>query len=254
MAKRIITIANQKGGVAKTTTTGAMAAGLVKRGYNVLAIDLDPQGNLSDSVSADNMQKPTVYELMKGEVTIKEVIQKLPICDIIPANLNLSSADLEFTQTGREYILKKAIEPVLADYDFIIFDTPPSLGIMTVNAFTVSDEVIIPSTAGIFAANGIMQLWRTIDTVKSYCNNNLSIAGILLTRYNPRASINQDLKQLTELIGNQIKAPIYDTYIRASVMVDEAQANRVDLFTYNDKNNVSQDYNKFIDEYLKGVK
>ncbi|MCL2634800.1 MAG: ParA family protein [Oscillospiraceae bacterium] len=247
---RVITLSNQKGGVGKTTTAGAMAAGLVKRGYKVLAIDLDAQGNLSDSFGADNETRPTVYEVMKGDVPAIEAVQSIGGCDIIPSNLTLSSADLEFTQTGREYILKKSIQSVLSNYDYIIIDTPPSLGIMTVNAFAVSDEIIIPTDAGVFAANGIMQLWNTYDTVKNFCNQALTVRGILITRFNPRSIINQDIKTLTENIGKDIDVPVFDTFIRISVAVAEAQANKLDIFNYNEKNPVSQDYNSFIDEYL----
>lgn len=249
MAK-VITVANQKGGVAKTTTTGALAAGLKRRGYNVLAVDLDAQGNLTDNVGAD-AEHETTYELMKGIVRTKEVIQKTEVFDIIPANLALASADMEFTATGREYRLKKALEPVMNEYDYIILDTPPTLGIMTVNAFMVSDEVIIPAS-GINGVKGIVELFKTITTVKEFGNSKLTVAGILLTMYKPRAIINQNIKELAESIGAATGIPIYKTFIRTSVSVDEATATGKDIFSYNEKNNVAVDYNNFIDEYLKG--
>ena len=250
---KVITIANQKGGVGKTTTSGAMAAGLSQRGLRVLAVDLDPQSNLSYSFGIANSDDiPTVYELMKGDSSIKETIQKTNICDILPANLSLASADIEFVKTGREYILKKALEPVIDNYDYCIIDTPPSLGIITVNAFTISDEIIVPTTAGIFAAKGITQLWQTISTVKAYCNPELKVRGILITRFQPRSIINKEIKDITSEIGNHISVPVFNTVIRSSVMVDEAQANMQDIFTYNMSNNVAQDYSNFIDEYLKG--
>lgn len=249
MAK-VITVANQKGGVAKTTTTGALAAGLKRRGYNVLAVDLDAQGNLTDNVGAD-AEHETTYELMKGVVRTKEVIQNTEVFDIIPANLALASADMEFTATGREYRLKKALEPVMNEYDYIILDTPPTLGIMTVNAFMVSDEVIIPAS-GINGVKGIVELFKTITTVKEFGNSKLTVAGILLTMYNPRAIINQNIKELAESIGAATGIHIYKTFIRTSVSVDEATATGKDIFSYNEKNNVAVDYNNFIDEYLKG--
>lgn len=246
----IITVANQKGGVAKTTTTGALAAGLVRRGYKVLAVDLDAQGNLSDNIGVDE-QTPTTYELMKGTVTIQEAIQKAEMIDIVPANLALASADMEFTQTGREYRLKKALMPVMKDYDYIILDTPPTLGIMTVNAFMASDEVIIPAS-GLNGVKGIVTLYSTIDTVREFGNPKLKVAGIILTMYNPRAIIDQNIKELAENIGAAKNIRLFKTYIRTSVSVDEATATGKDIFTYNEKNNVAVDYNDFIEEYLKG--
>jgi ATPases involved in chromosome partitioning len=251
MAK-VIAIANQKGGVAKTTTAAAMAAGLLRRGYKVLAVDLDAQGNLSDSVGADE-QGATTYELMKGSETAVNAIQKTSIYDIIPANLSLASADMEFTQTGREYRLKKALTPVMDIYDYIILDTPPTLGIMTVNAFICCDEVIIPAS-GVDGVKGITNLYNTIETVRDFGNANLRIAGILLTMYNSRTIIDKNIKELAELIGAPLNIPLFQTAIRASVSVDEAKANRIDIFSYNEKNNVSVDYNDFVDEYLDKVR
>lgn len=247
---RKIVIANSKGGVSKTTTTNAMSAGLGQLGYKVLAIDLDPQGNLSDTVHLENTENRTVYEMMKGEIKASEVIQRGKYFDIIPSNLDLASADLEITQTGKEYRLNEQLEKIEDEYDFIIMDTPPSLGILTVNAFTYADEVIIPTTAGIFATSGIKQLYQSIQTVKKYTNPNLEIGGILFTKYDKRTIITSDIRKLTEMYSKQIEANIFETHIRASVMVEEAQANRIDIFSYNEKNNVSIDYKKFIQEYL----
>lgn len=249
---KIVAIANQKGGVAKTTTTGALAAGLKRRGFKVLAVDLDPQGNLSDSAGADNEDKSTVYEMLKGDASAAECIQHVDAFDIIPANIMLASAEMEFSMTGREHKLKKGLSPIMENYDYIIIDCPPSLGVLTVNAFTAANEIIIPTTPGIFAASGIMKLFDSVKVVKEYCNRDLKIKGILFTKYNARTTISQDIKDLTETLGENIGAPIFKTFIRSSVMVEEAQANHVDIFTYSSKNNVSEDYNSFIDEYLKG--
>ena len=250
---KVIAIANQKGGVAKTTTSGALAAGLQQRGYKVLAIDIDPQGNLSDSLGAEMYTLPTIEELLKRETTAEETVQHLAVCDIIPANIMLAGAEQELSQTGKEHRLKEMVLPIADKYDFIVIDTPPALGVLTVNAFTFADEIIIPTTAGIFAANGIKQLYETIKNVKKYCNDKVIIAGILLTRYNPRANINRDIKELTEQLGDYMAAPLFETFIRNSVIIEEAQANREDIFTYKKGTTVAEDYNQFIDEYLKGV-
>jgi chromosome partitioning protein len=139
---------------------------------------------------------------------------------------------------------------VAKEYDYIVVDTPPALGVLTVNAFTFAEEIIIPTTAGIFAAKGIRQLYETIVNVKKYCNDKVRINGILLTKYNPRALNNQDMRELIEQVGNHIEAKIYKTYIRASVVVEEAQARRKDIFSYKSGSTVAEDYDAFVNEYL----
>ena len=251
---RIISIANQKGGVGKTTTSHAMTARLAEKGYKTLGIDLDPQGNLSASCGAVNYNTPTVYELMKGEAEAKDVIQNINDYYVIPANIMLAGAEQELSSTGKEYRLKERLYDVVEQYDYIIIDTPPSLGILTVNAFTFCNEIIIPTTAGIFATTGIKQLSQTVENVKKYCNPNLIIKGILFTRYNPRTNISKQIKEIAEDFAECIKAPIYSTTIRNGIAIEEAQAIKEDIFTYNSKSAVAEDYRTFIDEYLKGEK
>lgn len=248
---QIIAIANQKGGVAKTTTAVALSAGLHKKGFHVLAIDADPQGNLSDSVNADNVNCDTLYELLKNEAKVNATIQKLPCFDLIPANIMLAGAEQEISQLGKEQRLKEQIEPILGLYDYIIIDTPPSLGLLTINAFTAANEVIIPTTAGIFAASGILQLFDTIQNVRKYCNPHIKIAGILMTRYNPRTNNNKDMNELTEKIATTIQTKLFNTHIRSSVVVEEAQARKESIFDYKSNSTVSSDYESFIDEYLE---
>lgn len=252
---QVIAIANQKGGVGKTTTSQALCAGLAYKGYKVLGIDLDPQGNFSTACGAENYNIPTIYELMKGEVSIVETIQNMKSgFDVIPSNIMLAGAEQELSQTGKEHRLKEAIMPVLDNYDFIIIDTPPSLGVLTVNAFTFATDILIPTTAGIFSTTGISQLNNTVKSVQKYCNPNVKIKGILFTRFNPRANISKQIKELTAQLGEYISAPIYKTYIRSAVVVEEAQANKTDIFDYSDKSTVSEDYKAFIEEFLKGDK
>jgi chromosome partitioning protein len=247
----IIAIANQKGGVAKTTTCGAMSAVLRQDGHKVLAVDLDPQGNLSDSSGAESFQSPTAYELLKRITPIEAVIQKLQIYDIIPANIMLAGVEQELlSQTGKEYRLRESLKSVVNNYNYILIDTPPSLGVLTINALTCADEVIIPSTAGIFAVNGIKQLCDTILNVREYCNQNLKIAGVLLTKYNPRTTIGQELKDLIAQLGEHLQTKVYNTYIRTSVVVEEAQANKIDLLRYKHNSTVAEDYSAFVKEYL----
>ena len=250
MAK-IIAISNQKGGVAKTTTSTCLATGLKQRGYKVLAVDMDPQGNLSDSIGANNRDKDTVYELLNGSAKASDAIQSYDVFDIIPANIMLAGSEQELSQIGKEQRLKERLEEVEHKYDYIIIDTPPTLGILTINAFTAADEVIIPTTAGIFAATGIFQLFDTINNVKKYCNSKVKVSGILFTKFNDRSNNNKDMKDLTEQIASHMDAKIFKTFIRTSVAIEESQARKVDIFTYKKNSTVAIDYNNFIDEYLK---
>lgn len=171
---------------------------------------------------------------------------------MIPANIMLAGAEQEISQTGKEHRLQESIEPITGNYDYIIIDTPPSLGVLTVNAFTAASDILIPTTAGIFATTGINQLNTTVKNVQKYCNPNVKITGILFTRFNPRANISKDMKELTEQLGQYISAPIYKTYIRSAVAVEEAQAHNTDIFDYAGKSTVAEDYRAFIDEFLKG--
>ena len=244
----IVAVANQKGGVGKTTTAQALAAGLAERKYRVLGIDLDPQGNFSTACGAENYNVLTVYEVMKRGAGIREAIQHMKGgYDVVPANIMLAGAEQELSQTGKEHRLKEAVSTVAGDYDFVVIDTPPSLGVLTVNAFTCATDILIPTTAG------ISQLSETVSSVQKYCNPAVKIRGILFTRFNPRANISRQIKELTEQLSEYISAPIYQTYIRAGVVVEEAQANKADLFDYAGKSTVAEDYRAFIGEFLKGV-
>lgn len=250
---KIIAVSNQKGGVGKTTTSQALIAGLADKGYKVLGIDLDPQGNLSSACGAENYNVPTVYELMKQQIAAVEAVQHMGGgYDIIPSNIMLAGAEQELLQTGKEHRLKESIESIVDMYDYVVIDTPPSLGVLTVNAFTAASDVLIPTTAGIFATAGINQLNETLKSVQKYCNPNVKIAGILFTRFNPRVNISKQIKELTEQLSQYISAPIYKTYIRSAIAVEEAQANRIDLFDYAERSTASEDYKAFIEEFLKG--
>ena len=250
----IVAVANQKGGVGKTTTAQALAAGLAEKGYKVLGIDLDPQGNFSTACGAENYNVLTVYEVMKRGANVREAIQRRKGgYDVVPANIMLAGAEQELSQTGKEHRLKEAVAPVAGEYDFIVIDTPPSLGVLTVNAFTCATDILIPTTAGIFATVGISQLNETVTSVQKYCNPAVKIRGILFTRFNPRANISRQIKELAEQLSEYISAPIYKTYIRSAVAVEEAQANHADIFDYAGKSTVAEDYRAFIEEFLKGV-
>ena len=191
---KVISVSNQKGGVGKTTTTCNLAAGLKKKGFRVLVIDLDPQGNLGFSMGADVENSATIYDVLKGEIKTQFAIQRTETTDLIPSSILLSGIELEFTNTGREYLLKEAIKPIQEFYDYILLDTPPALGILTINAFTASDTIVVPMLSDIFSLQGIAQLYETVERVKKYCNPNLTIAGILLIRYNPRTLLGREIR------------------------------------------------------------
>ena len=250
MAK-VISISNQKGGVGKTTTTGAIAAGFKTKGYKVLCIDLDPQSNLSFSSGAETEDCPTIYEILKGEAKITFSIQKVPSFDIISSNILLSGIELEFTQTGREFLLKEILNSVRDKYDYIFIDTPPALSILTVNAFTASDFVIIPMLADIFSLQGIAQLAETIERVKKYCNPNLKVEGIVLTKFNKRTILSREIKGTAELIAKQLNTNLFNSTIRSSVAVMEAQTNQQDIFKYAPKNLATLDYMNLVNELIE---
>lgn len=246
---RITTITNQKGGVGKTTTAHALTTGLKRWGRRVLAIDVDPQGNLSYTMSANTLGSG-LYEAMRGEATVAEVIQSTDQGDILPSTLLLAAADMEFTATGREWILDKLLEPVKHQYDHIIIDSPPTLGILTVNALTASTDVVIPVGADIYSLQGLYQLHSTIEKVRQFCNPDLKIAGLLLTRYNSRSVISRDIKEGIEEKATSLSTSLYDVSIREGVAIREAQTHQMSLFEYAQRSNPAQDYDNFVSEYL----
>ncbi len=247
---KIITITNQKGGTGKTTTAAAVADGLILKGYKVLSIDLDAQCNLSYSKNAE-MGKKTILGVLIGEVDIAEAIQTTSQGDIIPSTNALAGADAFIVGTGKEYRLKESLRPLMGIYDFIIIDTPPALGILTVNALTASNSVIIPIQADIYSLHGVGQLNETILPVKQYCNPNLKIEGILLTRFNPRAVLSKDLIEIAKPFAQELDTKLFDTTIREGVSIKEAQFVRKSIFSYAPKSNQARDYTAFIDELLE---
>lgn len=237
----VITVNIQKGGSGKSTTTQALASSLNELGKKCLIIDLDAQGNVSFSSGIDNADK-TIYEFLKDEVTANEVIQNTIDYDIIPANILLSGADQEFTKTGREYLLKEKIDKLKDNYDYIILDTPPSLGILSVNSLTAADYVIIPTEASFYALQGMGQLYSTIESVKKYCNKDLKILGLLLIKYSQRTIINRQVKDLIEDVADKMNTKVFKQTIREGIVVKEAQAKQKSLLKYSPNSNIASDY------------
>ena len=258
--RNVFAFANQKGGVAKTTTVCSLAAGLVRQGFSVLAIDADPQGNLSDSIGAENEEAYTLYEVLKENIKIEDAIQHTKSFDIIPANIVLAGFEQE-ASVGRENRFREVLREnskVTEKYDYILIDCPPSLGVITVNAFTAADYITIPTTPSTFSARGITQLFETYKRVKKYTNKDVNIDGILITRYSGRTNISRDVKEVTEKLGAYIDAPVYRTTIRNGVLVEDAQAEQMDILEYCVEKNkrerdraVANDYENFVKEFIE---
>ncbi len=247
----IIALTNQKGGVGKTTTSSALAAGLVSfYDKRVLAIDLDPQGSLGFSLGLDIEEGRTISDVLTGQASVQQAIQLTDYCDVITSNILLSSAEIEFTSSDRELLLKKALAPVMDDYDYIIIDTPPALNILTVNAYAVSDYLIIPMAPEILSLLGVTQLKETIDSVRVSMNPNLNVLGIILTKFNQRTLLAREVKEMAENVASQMGTRVFQTQIRTSVTVAEAPAHGLSIFDHAPSAKPSEDYKNFIQEVI----
>lgn len=251
--KEIIAVINRKGGVGKTTTCDAIGAGLTNKGYKVLYIDLDPQGNLSSSLNVNTGGLGTI-DILTKDANCNDTIQKTNRGDILPSSPRLSGADRIISSVGKEYRLKEELDKIKDNYDYIIIDTPPSLGILTINALTASSNVMIPAGANIYSLEGIGQLIDTIQTVKKYCNPDLKINGILLTRYNNRQVLSREVAEMLGQTAKEIGTKLYKTYIRPNVALEEAQTSKQDIFSYDPGCNASKDYQALIEEILNDQK
>lgn len=245
---RTIAIINQKGGVGKSTTAHAIGAGLSLRGYRVLFIDLDAQGNLSYTLGADStgLTGISALEVLTGRVSASKAVQRTAQGDIIASSPALAGADTILTAVGKEYRLKEGLEGL--EYDYIVIDTPPALGILTVNALTACNGCIIPAQADIYSLQGIGQLYNTIQTVRKYCNPSLEVLGILLTRYSARAVISREVAEMIEQTAANLHTKLYKSRIRECTALKEAQAVKQDIYSYAPKSNATSDYTGFLNE------
>lgn len=249
--KKVITIGNRKGGVGKTTTVAAIASCLQKKNFQVLLIDLDSQCNLSSNVGVDVYGK-TILDVFKGKVKTKDAIIPGKICDIIPGSLDFGKINDELNnKTGREYRLIESLVSINEDYDYVIIDTPPELGLATTNALTASDQLIIPTTAESFSLDGIAQLYDSVHDVWKYTNKDLEISGILVTLYNNRAVLSRSMHDELEKMAEKMETKVFNRAIRRSISVAEAQQNAEDLLSYAKDATATKDYEAFVNEYLE---
>ena len=244
----IITVSNQKGGVGKTTTSAALTSGLALAGTKVLGIDLDPQGNLGFCLGAGPDTRYTILDVLKGHIPIEQAICHSEYGDLLISDITLSSSGLEKLPTKRETILKNAIEPILERYDYIIIDTPPALNLLTINAYSVSNHLIIPMASDILSLVGLAQLKETIESVRSTLNPGLNVLGILLTRFNIRTTLSRDVLEMAQQLADQIHTKVFETKIRSGVAIAEAPAHGESIFLYNPTSAAVTDYLAFIDE------
>ena len=245
MAASVIAITNQKGGVGKTTTAAALLASLHRRGARVLGVDLDPQGSLGFSLGLDIERCLTVYEVFRGEVEPQQAIAHTDSSDILPSNILLSGAELEFNRPGREFLLKTALSKVEQNYDYIIIDTPPALNLLTVNAYVAAHSLIIPMAPEVLSLLGVSQIKETIE---EYYNPGLRVLGILLNRFSARFNLNREVLEMASQIAAQLDTVVFETKIRSSVTAAEAPAHGQSVVDYAPSSNPARDFEALCDQ------
>lgn len=248
---RIIAVANQKGGVGKTTTTINLSACLAEQGQKVLVIDVDPQGNTTSGLGIDkNNTENTVYELMLREASIDDCIYKsvMDDLDVIPSNVNLAGAEIDLIDIDdREYILKKIVNSLKEKYDFILLDCPPSLSMLTVNAMTAANTVLVPIQCEYYALEGLSQLIRTINLVKQKLNPELEIEGVVFTMYDARTNLSL---QVVENVKANLKQTVYKTIIPRNIRLAEAPSHGLPINLYDSKSAGAESYRLLAEEVI----
>ena len=248
---RAIAIANQKGGVGKTTTAINLSACLAAKRKKVLVIDMDPQGNMSSGlgIDKDNVDY-TVYDLLIGEATIEQVLHKEAIenLDVIPANIDLSGAEIELLETeNKEYILRDEVLKIRSNYDYVIIDCPPSLSMLTINSMTTADTVLVPIQCEYYALEGLSQLIKTIELVKERLNENLEMEGVVFTMYDARTNLSL---QVVENVKDNLDQTIYKTIIPRNIRLAEAPSHGLPINLYDPRSTGAESYMLLADEVI----
>ena len=248
---KIISVANQKGGVGKTTTTINLSTMLAKKGKKVLLIDADPQGNATSGVGAEKDVEFSTYDILVSDVEMVQAVEKTIIKNLLvcPSNINLAGAEVELvSMMSREQRLKEKLEEIKDEFDYILIDCPPSLGLITLNAFTASDSVLIPVQCEYYALEGLGQLINTINLVKKHLNKHLEVEGALLTMYDARTNLsNQVVKEVKKYFGEKV----YKTVIPRNVRLSEAPSYGMPITEYDPRSKGAKSYEKFTKEFLK---
>lgn len=248
---KVISVANQKGGVGKTTTSVSLSAILAKKGKNILMIDMDPQGNGTSGLGINKNVKFSVYDVIIDNVEIENTIQKTEIdnLDVCPSNINLAGAEVELVDMEeREKRLKEKLDNIKDKYDYIIIDCPPSLGLVTLNAFTASDSVLIPVQCEYYALEGLGQLINTINLVKKHLNKSLYIEGALLTMYDARTNLSN---QVVKEVKRYFEDKVYKVVIPRNIKLSEAPSYGMPITLYDKRSKGAKCYEKLAKEFLK---
>ena len=251
---RIIAIANQKGGVGKTTTSINLSACLAEKGKKVLVIDTDPQGNTTSGFGLDkNELENTIYELILGECSIGDCIVKDVInnVSVLPSNVNLAAAEIELIGVEKkEYILKNEVDYVKEEYDFIIIDCPPSLNMLTINSMTTADSVLVPIQCEYYALEGLSQLIHTINLVKERLNPDLDMDGVVFTMYDSRTNLSM---QVVDNVKQNLKQKVYNTLIPRNIRLAEAPSYGMPISKYDPKSAGAEAYKQLAEEVINNV-